>query len=76
VHLAALKSVAESVIHLELYMTVNFLATADRLEIATGYRASNFIFSSNAPAYKSPDTGSVKNADPTNPISPTENLNF
>ena len=70
VHLAALKSVAESVIQPELYMEVNYEATETVLEIAMRHNVANFIFSSTAAVYQSPDTGRVKESDPTNPISP------
>jgi UDP-glucose 4-epimerase len=70
VHLAALKSVAESVMQPKLYMEVNYLATAALLEIATRHKVTNFIFSSTAAVYRSPDVGNVKETDLTDPISP------
>jgi UDP-glucose 4-epimerase len=54
----------------EIYIEVNYLATAALLEIATKNKVTNFIFSSTAAVYCSPDVGSVKETDPTDPISP------
>jgi UDP-glucose 4-epimerase len=54
----------------KLYMEVNYLATAALLEIATRHKVTNFIFSSTAAVYRSPDVGNVKETDLTDPISP------
>jgi UDP-glucose 4-epimerase len=70
VHLAALKSVAEPVMQPELYMEVNHLATVSLLDITERHKVTNFIFSSTAAVYQSPETGRVKETDPTDPISP------
>jgi UDP-glucose 4-epimerase len=69
VHLAALKSVAQSMAEPDLYMEVNYEATKSLLDIAQSHGIKQFIFSSTAAVYQSPDTGSVKESDPTNPIS-------
>ncbi len=70
VHLTALKSVAQSMIEPDLYMEVNYEATKSLLDIAQSYSIKQFIFSSSAAVYGSPETGIVKESDETNPISP------
>ncbi len=71
IHTAALKSVEESIKRPSEYLEVNFEATKSLLEIAFMHKVKHFIFSSTAAVYGSPsDSKPVKEADPTNPISP------
>jgi UDP-glucose 4-epimerase len=71
VHTAALKSVEESMLKPDEYLEVNFQATRVILELAEKYKIKNFIFSSTAAVYGTPDhLNPVKEIDAKNPISP------
>jgi UDP-glucose 4-epimerase len=71
VHCAALKAVAESMEKPDEYMEVNHLGTKQILEVASKYGVKNFIFSSTAAVYGSPEHfNSIKESDDKNPISP------
>jgi UDP-glucose 4-epimerase len=70
VHLAALKSVAQSMVEPNLYMEVNYEATKSLLDIARSHSIKQFNFSSSNAVYGSPETGIVKESDETNLISP------
>jgi len=71
VHSAALKSVSESIRYPDEYMDVNFRATKTLLEIASDNRIKNFIFSSTAAVYGSPDKSEPVSEDQElMPISP------
>jgi UDP-glucose 4-epimerase len=70
IQLAALKSVAQSMIEPDLYMEVNYEATKTLLGTAQSHGIKQFIFSSSAAIYGSPETGIIKESDETNPISP------
>ena len=71
IHTAALKSVAESVSNSEMYMRINVYATTNILSIAQNCGVKNFIFSSSAAVYGSPDHSMpVNENNPTKPISP------
>jgi UDP-glucose 4-epimerase len=70
VHLAALKSVAQSMAEPDLYIEVNYEATKTLLGAAQSHGIKQFIFSSSAAVYGSPETGIIKESDETNPISP------
>jgi UDP-glucose 4-epimerase len=54
----------------DLYMEVNYEATKSLLNIARSHGIKQFIFSSSAAVYASPETGIIKESDETNPISP------
>jgi UDP-glucose 4-epimerase len=71
IHTAALKSVGESMEKPDDYFEVNFLATRKILESLAKFKIHNFIFSSTAAVYGSPDhSDPIKEDDPKNPISP------
>jgi len=71
IHAAALKAVGESVEKSDEYFDVNFHATSKLLESLKKHNIHNFIFSSSAAVYGSPEhSNPVKEGDPKNPISP------
>ena len=71
VHTAALKAVGESMEKRDLYFAVNLTATIELLKIAEQNGVKNFIFSSTAAVYGSPDSmESCKEDGPVAPISP------
>jgi UDP-glucose 4-epimerase len=70
IHLAALKSVAQSMAEPDLYMEVNYETTKTLLGTAQSHVIKQFIFSSSAAVYGSPENGIIKESDETNPISP------
>ena len=71
IHTAALKAVGESMEKPDEYFEVNFHATTKMLELASQHGINNFIFSSTAAVYGSPDhSNPIKEDDPKNPISP------
>jgi UDP-glucose 4-epimerase len=71
IHTAALKAVGESMEKPDEYFEVNHGATATILELLIKHNIHNFIFSSTAAVYGSPNhTNPVKEEDPKNPISP------
>jgi UDP-glucose 4-epimerase len=71
IHTAALKAVGESMEKPDEYFEVNHAATATMLELLTKHEIHNFIFSSTAAVYGSPDhSNPIKEDDPKNPISP------
>jgi UDP-glucose 4-epimerase len=71
IHTAALKAVGESMEKPDEYFEVNFHATTKMLELASQHSIKNFIFSSTAAVYGSPDhSNPIKEDDPKNPISP------
>jgi UDP-glucose 4-epimerase len=71
IHTAALKAVGESMEKPDEYFEVNFHATTKILELTTKHGIKNFIFSSTAAVYGSPDhSNPIKEDDPKNPISP------
>jgi UDP-glucose 4-epimerase len=71
IHTAALKAVGESMEKPDEYFEVNFGATAKILELLIKNKIHNFIFSSTAAVYGSPDhSNPLKEDDPKNPISP------
>jgi UDP-glucose 4-epimerase len=71
VHTAALKAVGESMEKPELYFEVNLTATIELLKIAEQNNVKNFIFSSTAAVYGSPDSMEpCKEDGPVEPISP------
>jgi UDP-glucose 4-epimerase len=71
IHTAALKAVGESIEKPDEYLEVNYGATAKMLELLIKYNIHNFIFSSTAAVYGSPDhSNPIKEDDPKNPISP------
>jgi UDP-glucose 4-epimerase len=71
IHTAALKAVGESMEKPDEYFEVNFHATTQMLELASQHGIKNFIFSSTAAVYGSPDhSNPIKEDDPKNPISP------
>jgi UDP-glucose 4-epimerase len=71
IHTAALKAVGESMKKPDEYFEVNHAATATMLELLIKHEIHNFIFSSTAAVYGSPDhSNPIKEDDPKNPISP------
>ena len=71
IHTAALKAVGESIEKPDEYFEVNHGATSKILELLTRHDIQNFIFSSTAAVYGSPDHSSpIKEDDPKVPISP------
>ncbi len=71
IHTAALKAVGESMEKPDEYFEVNHDATAKMLELLNKYKIHNFIFSSTAAVYGSPDHANpMKESDQRNPISP------
>ena len=71
IHTAALKAVGESMEKPDEYFEVNYGATAKMLESLTKYETRNFIFSSTAAVYGSPNhSNPIREDDPKNPISP------
>lgn len=71
IHTAALKAVGESMEKPDEYFEVNHGATAIMLESLTKHDIRNFIFSSTAAVYGSPDHSNlILEDDPKNPISP------
>jgi UDP-glucose 4-epimerase len=71
VHTAALKAVGESVEKPDLYFEVNLTATIELLKIAEQNIIKNFIFSSTAAVYGSPDSVEpCKEDGQLHPISP------
>jgi UDP-glucose 4-epimerase len=71
IHTAALKAVGESMEKPDEYFEVNHGATATMLELLIKHEIHNFIFSSTAAVYGSPDhSNPIKEDDPKNPISP------
>ena len=71
IHTAALKAVGESMEKPDEYFEVNYGATAKMLELLIKHDIHNFIFSSTAAVYGSPDhSNPIKEDDPKNPISP------
>jgi len=71
IHTVALKAVGESMEKPDEYFEVNHGATATMLELLIKHEIHNFIFSSTAAVYGSPDhSNPIKEDDPKNPISP------
>jgi UDP-glucose 4-epimerase len=71
VHTAALKAVSGSMEKPELYFEVNLAATIELLKMAEQNNVKNFIFSSTAAVYGSPDSMEpCKEDGPVAPISP------
>ena len=71
IHTAALKAVGESMEKPDEYFEVNYGATSKMLDLLTKNEIKNFIFSSTAAVYGSPDhSNPIKEDDPKNPISP------
>ena len=71
IHAAALKAVGESMEKPDEYFEVNFHATSKMLELLKRHDIHNFIFSSTAAVYGSPEhSNPIKEDDPKNPISP------
>jgi len=71
IHTAALKAVGESMEKSDEYFDVNFHATTKMLGLLKKHNIHNFIFSSTAAVYGSPEhSNPCKEDDPKNPISP------
>jgi UDP-glucose 4-epimerase len=71
IHTAALKAVGESMEKPDEYFEVNHGATATMLGLLIKHNIHNFIFSSTAAVYGSPDHSNlIKEDDPRSPISP------
>jgi UDP-glucose 4-epimerase len=71
IHAAALKAVGESMEKPHEYFEVNFHTTSKLLELLKKHNIHNFIFSSTAAVYGSPEhSNPIKEDDLKNPISP------
>jgi UDP-glucose 4-epimerase len=71
IHTAALKAVGESMEKPDEYFDVNHSATSKILDLLIKHQIQNFIFSSTAAVYGSPDhTNPIKEDEPKNPVSP------
>lgn len=71
IYTAALKAVGESMEKPDEYFEVNHGATTKILDLLIKHNIHNFIFSSTAAVYGSPDhSNPIKEDDPKNPISP------
>jgi len=71
IHLAAVKSVGESMENSDKYFDINLIATSQMLETMSAHGISHFIFSSTAAVYGSPNHSiPVKENDIKAPISP------
>jgi len=71
IHAAALKAVGESMENPDEYFEVNFHATSKMLDSLKKHNIHNFIFSSTAAVYGSPEhSNPIKEDAPKNPISP------
>ena len=70
VHLAAKKSVEESVYNPELYQRVNVEGTRVLLDVATEYGVKNFLYSSSAAVYGEQDHAVMLESDTCHPMSP------
>jgi UDP-glucose 4-epimerase len=71
IHAAALKAVGESMEKSDEYFEVNFHATSKMLDSLRKHNIHNFIFSSTAAIYGSPEhSNPIKEDDPKNPLSP------
>ena len=71
IHTAALKAVGESMETPDEYFEVNFHATSKMIELLKKHNIHNFIFSSTAAVYGSPEhSNPCKEDDAKSPISP------
>jgi UDP-glucose 4-epimerase len=71
IHMAALKSVSESMDKRDEYFEVNHSATSEILELLKKHKVQNFIFSSSAAVYgPQVKTSPIKENDSKTPISP------
>ena len=70
VHLAAKKSVEESVYNPDLYQRVNVEGTRVLLETAAEYGVKNFLYSSSAAVYGEQDHAVMLESDTCHPMSP------
>ena len=71
IHTAGLKAVGESMEKSDEYFEVNFHATSKMLELLKKHNIHNFIFSSTAAVYGSPEhSNPIKEDDLKNPVSP------
>ena len=70
VHLAAKKSVEESVYKPELYQKVNVEGTQVLLDAAVEYGVKNFLYSSSAAVYGEQDHAVMLESDICHPVSP------
>lgn len=68
VHLAAKKSVAESIKYPEIYSTNNITGTLNILNAMAKFGVKNFVFSSSAAVYGMPEYTPLDELHPTNPI--------
>jgi UDP-glucose 4-epimerase len=70
IHLAALKSVHESIRNPDLYREINEVATKNVIKLAETFGIEKFIFSSTAAVYGNPKLGIVGEEVPARPVSP------
>lgn len=70
IHLAAKKSVEESIYRPELYQRVNVEGTKILLYAAEKYGIKNFLFSSSAAVYGEQDHSEMEESDVCHPLSP------
>lgn len=70
IHLAALKSVSESIKKPDVYIDINTKGTETLLRAATEFRVEKFIFSSTAAVYDADKNDYVNENSEVNPVSP------
>lgn len=70
IHLAALKSVSESIKNPDVYIDINTKGTETILRAATKFRVEKFIFSSTAAVYDADKNDYVNENSEVNPVSP------
>ncbi|MFI5888421.1 UDP-glucose 4-epimerase GalE [Streptomyces sp. NPDC051554] len=70
IHLAGLKSSAESVAHPAKYYDVNVIGMAKLLHVAAAHNVERFIFSSSCAVYGNPEVCPVDEQTPLHPESP------
>lgn len=70
IHLAALKSVSESIKKPDVYIDINTKGTETILRAATKFRVEKFIFSSTAAVYDADKNDYVNENSEVNPVSP------
>ena len=68
IHLAALKAAGESMLNPSIYMKNNIIDTFNLIELCIENNVKNFIFSSSAAVYGSPEYLPIDEKHPLNPV--------
>ena len=68
IHLAALKAAGESMLNPSIYMKNNIIDTFNLIELCIENNVENFIFSSSAAVYGSPEYLPIDEKHPLNPV--------